>query len=225
MIRLLLALLVLIAPGGAAAADRRFTVTDYDRLVVEGPFIVSVVTGKPPSATASGAPAALDRLRLSVEGRTLRVRAERSSGRPLGPVAIALSAHDLRAIQVAGAAQVSATRLKAMRLELGLAGSGSLKAEGIDADRLTAGLVGSGSMLLSGRTKVLQANVQGAAGLDAAALAAEDAELQSESAGDVRLQVRRSAKGNVRGSGNTFVEGSPACTIESGGAGSLSCGD
>lgn len=225
MIRLILALVLLFMPAAAAAAvERRFTVTDYDRLVVEGPFTVTVATGKPPSASASGDPASLDRLSLSVEGRILRVRADRSSARPLGPIAITLSTHDLRAISVTGAAQVSVSRLKGMRVDLTLAGSGSLDASGIEADRLVVGLLGSGAMALAGRAKTLQATVQGAAGFDAEALMVEDAELRSETAGEVRLNVRRSLKGSARGSGDTIIAGSPACTIESTGPGSFSCG-
>ena len=47
MIRILLALLALAALAApAAAADRRYSVTDFDRVIVEGPYVVRLVVGR-----------------------------------------------------------------------------------------------------------------------------------------------------------------------------------
>src|SRR3546814_19405145 len=54
MNRIMLAALALTATAPAQAAERRYTVTDFNRIRVDGPFVVTLATGKSPSATASG---------------------------------------------------------------------------------------------------------------------------------------------------------------------------
>jgi len=68
-LRFFVSLLVLLGVASAAsAAERRYTVTDFTRVRVDGGYGVKVTTGVSPFATASGTPAALD----AVYGRTVR---------------------------------------------------------------------------------------------------------------------------------------------------------
>jgi len=230
MIRSLSTLLVaILVASPASAAERRYTVTDFDRILVEGPMRVSVITGKPPSAVAEGSPQALDRVSIDVQGRTLRIRQNRSAwggypGEQTGPSHIRVTTHGLRAATVNGAGMVAIDRVKAMRLDLSLAGSGSLELGSVDADIVSLGLVGSGRMLVGGKAKTANAVIQGSGDLDAGALVAEDATVTSESAGVITLGARRSAKVNSGGSGDVTILGTPACTIVARGSGRIACG-
>ena len=78
MSKILLAIAALALSAPAAAAERRYPVTDFDRVVVEGPYIVRLTAGPSSSATARGTQAALDRATIDVTGTTLRIRRNRS---------------------------------------------------------------------------------------------------------------------------------------------------
>lgn len=91
MKRILPALALAALAAAAPAAERRHTVTDFDRVHVEGPFEVTLATGRPSSAVVSGSPAAIERVSIEVQGRVLRIRPNRSAwggypGEGAGPV-------------------------------------------------------------------------------------------------------------------------------------------
>ena len=88
MIRPLLALALPAAPGIAHAADRSFMVGSFTRVRVDGPFAVTIATGKSPGAKATGSNDALDALTVRVDGDTavvveVRKRRSTSHGHPL----------------------------------------------------------------------------------------------------------------------------------------------
>lgn len=225
----LFACAALAAP--AAAAERRFTVTDFDRVQVEGPFEVVLVTGKAPSAIATGdSQAALDRVSVDVQGRTLRVRANASAwggypGKGAGTARVALSTHDLRAVTVAGAGLLDVDRVRAMRFDAALSGTGRLGIGSVESDNLVVGLLGSGTIALAGKAKMLRATVQGAGNLEAEGLVVEDLDLSAATAGIAAVTARRTAKITSHGAGELRISGKPACTVSQRGPGPVACGD
>ena len=72
----LLCLALVAAP--ASAAERRYSVTDFDRIEVDGPYVVRLTTGRASAAVATGPQGGLDRLTVEVSGQTLRIRRNRS---------------------------------------------------------------------------------------------------------------------------------------------------
>ena len=117
---LLTALAAAITP--AAAAERHYSVTDFDRIVVEGPFIVRLSTGRATSATASGSTAALDRLMVVTNDQTLRIRRDRNRwggnpGAQEGPVTIELVTRNLRSVRLIGPASIDIDRVAGLRVE------------------------------------------------------------------------------------------------------------
>lgn len=220
-------LLCLAAP--AFAGERRYTVTDFDRIVVEGPYEVVLKTGKAPSARATGSEEALDRVSIEVQGRTLKVRANRSAwggypGEQKGSAAIELSTHGLRGATVTGSGGLDIDKAKAMRFDLALAGSGRISLGAVDADNLVVSLVGAGSVKLAGKVKSLRLSVQGSGGLDGSGLVAEDARIIAETSGTIELNVKRIANISAAGSGDTMIVGTPACTVTALGSGRVLCG-
>ncbi|MGH6783519.1 MAG: GIN domain-containing protein, partial [Sphingomicrobium sp.] len=72
----ILALLVLASLpasvlGAPAPAQRNYSVTNFDRIRVDGPYEVRLKTNVAPYARASGAQASLEGVSIKVEGRTL----------------------------------------------------------------------------------------------------------------------------------------------------------
>ena len=214
--------------GPAAAAEKRFTVTDFDRVQVDGPYQVTLTTGKPGSASASGSSQATERVSIEVQGRTLRVRPNRSAwggypGEGTGPVTIALSTHNLRGASVTGSGSISIDKVKAVRFDAAVSGSGRVAIGAMDADTLNLALLGSGKLSVAGKAKQVRATVQGSGDLDAPSLLAEDAEVSSATSGNVALAVRRAAKVTSLGSGDTRILGTATCTATASGAGRVIC--
>jgi hypothetical protein len=225
---LLFAIACTAAP--AAAAEQRYSLTDFDRVVIEGPYQVRLATGVATSGRATGSRAALDRLSMEVQGTTLRVRPNRSywGGYPGQaadpPPTIQLTARSLRSISVSGSARLSVDKARAPRLDLLLAGNGSLEIDAIDTDTLGLTMLGSGRASLAGHAKQAKLNVQGTGEIAAAGLRVDDLQLTAETAGPVAVAAMRSAKVRSTGAGAVTIGGSPACTVEALGSGEVRCG-
>ncbi len=223
-----LTLLSLACAAPAVAAERTLSLTDFDRIHVEGGFIVEVRTGVATTGRILGTQAAIDVASVEVQGRQLTIRRDRSTWGsdaghepPAATVRITLPA--LSNIWVSGPAKVSVDRLKGLRVAASLEGPGSLAIGAVAADRMDIGAVGSGTLVLAGTVSTLNATLRGAGTLDGAKLVVADLKLTSESAGAVTLSVKRAANVTMTGSGAVTILGSPACTVKNVGSGTVSC--
>lgn len=222
------ALLLTAAAGEAATTERGFTVTSFDRVRVEGPFVVTVATGKAVSARARGDAAALDRVQLRVEGRTLLVRAGTSwggfaDGRQ-GPVTIALTTPALDSAILLGNGSLDVDRMKAARVIVTVEGSGRATIRQIEADNASLAIAGSGSLAASGTARVGSVIARGQSSLDARGLTVADLTVVAESASPVAITATRSARVTASGLGPVEVDGSAACEVRQTGAGQVRCG-
>ncbi len=219
MTRSLIAFALLLASAApAAAADRRYAVTDFDRVVVEGPYIVRLSVGRSTSAMASGSQAALDRVSIDVNGQTLRIRRNRSTwtgnaGGQEGPLTIDLVTRNLRSARLIGPATLDIDRAAGLRVDLIVEGSGRLRAASVAADNLSLGLAGSGRIELAGTAEVLNADIQGTGDLDASGLRVHNATITSRTTGTVAVQVVRAVTVNAFGLGLTEISGAADCTV------------
>lgn len=230
MHRILLLALIALTPAAASAAERQLTVTSFDRIVVEGPFDVTVTTGRGSSARASGDPRAIEGIAVRVNGRTLTVRPSASTwggwpGAAPGVVRIAVSTPELLSARLSGSGRLAVDRMKGGTIDVALSGDGALDVGAIDSDRLTAALLGAGALTIAGRSAQAVMVLQGPGRLDATRLAVDDLSLTSSGTGAATAAARRSAKVTANGTGNIAIEGSPACTVRARGAGVVRCGD
>jgi hypothetical protein len=216
-------------PIDAYAADRTFSVPDFQRIRVVGPFRVEVIADRLTTARAKGSADALDRVRLDVQGQTLFVRLDRTNfggAEDKGPPAvITIRAPALREATLAGSGALSLTGMKGLRVAVVVEGSGSLSAKNIQADRLDVGVVGTGTVTLAGKAKTATITGRGAGSVIASALLVDDLAVTWESAGDAALAATRAAKVTSTGTGNVVVSGRPACTVNNGGNGQVTCGN
>lgn len=229
MHRIMLAAIFGLGAAPALADDRTFIVTDFDRVQVDGPFEVRLITGRPASARAEGSTHALDQVSIDVEGRQLRVRPNRSAwggypGENAGPVTITLTTRDLRAAFVRGSGGIDINNVIGLRFDLGISGSGRIAIGKLQADTANVSLFGSGTVTLAGKAKTFQASIQGSGDLDARALMADDAEINSGTAGNITVGVQRAARVTGGGPGDVTILGAPACTVAMRGSGRVRCG-
>jgi hypothetical protein len=220
---------LILAAGPAAARERTVTVTSFDRIRIEGPFIVLIATNKGPSARLSGSDNALERVTVSNQGMTLVVRPKRTGwggmdGEDSGPVTIRLTTPSLRAVAVTGAGSVTVDMMRNATVGVALEGGGTLAIAAIDTDALDVGLAGAGQITLGGRAAGGRFAVRGTANLVADKLAVRDAKVISEGAGNIILNAVRTADVTTSGAGNVTIAGTPACTVNRRGSGTVICG-
>jgi hypothetical protein len=213
----------------AHAAERRYSVTDFDRVQVDGPYEVTLATGGSSSAVATGDSGGLERVSVEVQGRVLRIRPNRSGwggypGDTPGPVRIALTTRDLRGASVIGSGRLAVDRARGLKIELSVSGSGALSVGSVAADTLLVGLVGSGQVELAGTAKQLRATIQGSGDLAAAGLTTDDAQLTADTSGSIALQAVRTAKVAALGRGSVQIGGAASCTLTGAAAGLVRCG-
>lgn len=217
--------LALSAP--ADAATRNFGITGFTRVKVDGPFQVQLATGVAPFASASGSPAALDRVAIDVQGNTLIVHANRSSwggypGRDTGPVQIRLGTHELSAAWLNGAGTLAIDRVTGLKFELSVQGSGGAAIGRADVDQLSVALAGTASAVIAGRAGKMTAVVRGISSLDAAGLAAKDASIGAEGAATVKALVTNAVTIDGSGPATVMLSGRPSCTVRVSGSASVS---
>lgn len=213
----------------ALARERTLTVTSFDRMRVEGSYIVEVVTGRGASARISGSEQAIERTSVVVQGQTLVIRPGQNAwgGWPDdggGPTTIRLTTPALRGAFVTGSATVRVDRMRGADVSVALEGSGTLNVAAIETDKLDIGLAGAGMMTLGGRAAGARAAVRGTATLDARALAVRDAKVIAQGAGAVTIAAERTADVNGSGAGSVTIVGTPACTVTRKGSGTIICG-
>jgi hypothetical protein len=228
--RILLALATLIAGAGSAhAAERRYAVTDFDRVRVIGPMRVNIVKGRAVTAMARGTPQALDDVVLEVIGNELTVRlAPRVSGGNARmtdvPAVVSVTVPRLTSVRLSGSGRVSVDSMAAMQTAIGLTGSGSVLVGSLTADRASIGLTGSGSIVVGGSVKTLTAASRGSGTIAGDQLLADDTTLTAATSGTVALTARRTATVAASGSGSVAIAGSAACTVNNSGSGTVACG-
>lgn len=221
--------LFLSSAGSAAPIQRNYTVVDFERIRVIGPFIVDLETGKAPSAKASGDAVAVERVSVSVQGRILVIKANSSAwggwpGKANQPARIRVTVPRLRGASLEGAGMLSINKMRAPRIDLGLSGAGTLNVIGLDTDRLDMTVMGSGSAKLAGVARIGNFVSEGSATIAAVPLKVTDLAIDWRGSGNADATAVRTAKVQASGAGNVTVAGSPACTVVEAGAGSVMCG-
>lgn len=221
--------LVLLVAAPTLAAERSLSVTDFDKLRVDGSFVVDVVRGRPTSVVVTGTPAAIDAVLASVQGTTLAIRRVRTASsstatRPPEPARLRVTTPALLNIWISGPATVTVDRMQSLRAGASLEGAGSLTIAALAADRFDLAMLGSGRVTLGGTVAKFGAVIRGSGNVDAAALTAADAKLASETAGTITLGVKRSADITATGAGSITIVGKPACTVRNTGTGDVTCG-
>ncbi|MDF7777907.1 DUF2807 domain-containing protein, partial [Sphingomonas sp. AOB5] len=152
--RWIASLFLLLLVASAAPEEKRFLVSGFDRVRVDGPFEVEILEGGT-RATAVGESKVLQRLSLRVDGSTLVISAgtagwSQPTGETLAIPKITIATPALRALLVNGGGRVRAAAMKGARVDIGLNGGGSVSVGAIQAEDLNLTLSGTGAMTLGG---------------------------------------------------------------------------
>ncbi len=226
MLRFAPLLLTLLAIP-AHAEERRYMLSSFDRIRVEGPFQVTVTSGGSGSAVASGDKRAIDSVSIRVDGRTL-VIAPGVNGwggypgeRPSLPV-ITVSTQLVSGATLVGTGSLDIDRVSGLRVDLALTGAGRLNVAAADADRIEANMIGTGALNISGKALKARFSSNGAGTITAEGLEVGDLTVHSQSTGESSFNARYTATIAANGLGAVRVAGSPTCTIR--GSAPVTCG-
>jgi hypothetical protein len=207
------------AASPAVAAERNYSVTSFDRIRLDGSYMVHLTTNVAPFARATGSPEALDGVAIDVQGRTLVIRSNSASwggypGRQAGPVEIEIGTHDLAAAWLNGPGSLTVDKVRGLSFELAIQGSGAASIANVDVDQLQIGISGAGSTTLAGRAPKMTAIIRGASSFDASGLITKDVVVGAEGPAIVKVNASSSAKIDTIGTGSVEVTGGAACTVK-----------
>jgi len=208
------------------AATRNFGIESFTKIRVDGPYKVTIATGIPPFATASGSPGATDRVAIDVRGDTLVVHSNPSwggyPGTDPGPVEISVGTHDLTSASLTGSGSLSIDHIKGLTFFLSMQGSGAGEIHDANADQLNLNLVGTATAKIAGHAGKLTALVRGVSSLDAANLETPDAAISVDGTATVVANVTDTARVDGWGPATVRFAGRPTCTLKVQGSTSVS---
>ena len=223
MIRTVTLAACLLAAAPAAAAERNYSVSSFDRIRVDGPYRVKLTTGVAPFAKATGSNGGIEGVSVAVQGRTLVIQGNPSAwggypGQAPGPVEISVGTHDLDTAWVNGAGARAVNKVKGLSFDIAVQGSGSIAIDDVTVDQLKLGISGTGSAKLAGKAQKATAVVRGTSSLDASALQVKELTLGAEGAATIKAVATDTAKVDVRGTAGIELGGNPACTVKAQGS-------
>ncbi len=222
--KVILSFCAALSPFSAYAAERSFTLANFDSIKVEGDMSVAVTTGTVSSAQARGETDALRRLDLRVHDRTLYVRFNKAdaprglggdAGNGLLPVTVRISAPSIRDISLTGDGHVTIDRLDGRSVSAALYGGGSLQIGGTDSADMQLNFNGlGGKLMVAGRTGDLNAIARGQGVLDAAGLDSEDLYVIGEGPVTSRFTATKNARVIVSIDAKVLIFGGAACSVK-----------
>lgn len=223
-------LLMLFVPAEATASDRVFSVGSFEKVRVDGPFEVRIVTGASPGAKASGDRQIVERVSIAVAGTTLTVRlgsggwGEAFRKADASPPVITLSTPRLMTLAISAGARTSVNRMAAQQVGVSVTGSGSLTVDQVDADQFTASVLGAGLLQTGGRANRARLMTDGSGTIDASTMAVNDLTVLLGGPGETRANARHTAAVTSTGLGRVTVSGTATCTVRAPAGGPVSCG-
>jgi hypothetical protein len=212
-----------IAPLHAQETERRFPVSAFDAIHTRGSDRVRVVTGGSTFAVATGAPRALEALRIEVKDRVLYIERKPGDRQDKG-VTVTVAASTLRAVTMSGSGSVELAQVTGPAFLGDTRGSGALTLNDVDADLVEIRQVGSGAATVTGRARSATLSARGSGAIDSRALKAQDLTIDMTGSASIRANASGIARINTRGSGSINVNGGPQCVVDQKGTGTLRCG-
>ncbi|MFO1241503.1 MAG: head GIN domain-containing protein [Sphingomonadaceae bacterium] len=223
------AMLAFLAPASAVAAEKRYAISDFDRVQVFGPFNVTIQPGRATSVTATGDLQALDIVSVTSSGGILTIQTltrARSSWKeephPAAKILVVLP--QLKGVRLLGSGSVAVAELRGIATNITLNGGGLISIAKLTSDAADVYLSGSGRISLGGSAKNISIKVSGSGDIDSSMLSASDLKIESGTSGRVVAKALRTADIKQTGPGEVHVNGSPSCLVENSGAGTVDCG-
>lgn len=195
-------------------------VSGFDALALGGAGVLTISVGDEESLIITADDNLLEHIEATVESGRLTIGPERGARlRPSAPIRYDLTVVELRAIAVAGAAEVRAGTLPGDELDVAVSGSGEVAIERIDARLLTVAISGSGEVAVGGRADALSVAISGSGGYRGGDLESIRASCAISGSGDATVWVEDELDVGVSGSGSVSYYGEPSVRKDVSGSG------
>lgn len=223
-----------LLPNAASAAERRYTLANFDKVQVEGDVAVEITSDAAPRAMASGDSRALEALTVEVQGGTLHIRRARSNApverraRRTAPDALPLvrvGARSVQALTLRGHGSARLDRLAGAKPSATVDGNGSAEIGAVKAEALAVTVTGSGSLKIAGDADTARTMMLGDGLVDATGLMLSALDFTSEGPVRARMLVNGPARIVANGDAEISVRGKAACTVRQTGNGRIDCGE
>lgn len=208
--------------ASGSGSSRTYQVADFTAVELAGSDNVEVRVGPGFSVRAEGDPSALDRLKITREGDSLRV--SRRNGTSTGRAQVFVTMPVIRGADVGGSGNMMIDRVQAEEFEGRIAGSGNLAIGQIAARETEFSIAGSGDISAAGTTGRLEVNIAGSGSVDAPRLSASSADISVAGSGDVQTIVKGPAEVKSLGSGDIDLGPGARCSVSKMGSGQVRCG-
>ncbi len=188
-----------VAGSGNRQAEKR-NVASFTSISTEGAFEIEVVQGTPQTLEIEGDDNILPLITTEVSNNVLRIKNTRSySTRKL--IAIKISAPTLEGVSASGAGRIEVSGLKNEKFGLDVNGAGTIR--------------------VSGETKVLEIDTNGATNIDTHKLRADRAVVESNGVAKVEVYAAKELDVTVNGLSRVIYHGDPHVKQTVHGAGSV----
>ncbi len=216
--------------GGGANVSRTYSVGNFQKIEVAGPYDVEVRTGSKPGVAAQGSERLLERTLVEVQGDKLVIHAERRHSwfgvgwGGHGKAHFTITVPQLSGADIAGSGDMKIDKVAAQSFDGTVAGSGRLDVAAMDVQQLKLSIAGSGGMTAgSGKAQSAQYEIAGSGDLDAGAVTAQQIKVSIAGSGGVKAHSNGTADVSIVGSGDVDVSGGAKCTVSKTGSGSIRC--
>lgn len=224
------AMLAMVVGSPANAIERKLLVASFENIVVIGDIDVTVQTGKPVSAKASGDKKVLDSLKLERTGTTLRIRVlellNDDKRKPMNePLRVTLTTPLIQNVILNGNGQVNVSAIKQPdAAKIAMAGNGKIIIGNVTADRLVVDMDGNGQIDVGGgAVRDARVTIVGAGQYAGAKMIARKLRLEHNGNATSVATVLEGTDIYNRGSGNIDIMGAGTCFIKLAGRAVINC--
>lgn len=223
---LFLAASVFAGAAHAATVTQNFPASGFDKVMASGSEDVTIITGKSASVTATGDADRIARLRIGVDGTTLKIDHKSSSnwGPQFGePVKIVITMPALFGLHGSGAGNITADRGTGPAFTASSSGSGDMRIGKIDSPAVKLHTSGSGDIAAAGQCTTARVSTSGSGDMALSDLACRDIDIAITGSGDVAARASGNANVRISGSGDVDIAGGARCTSRTSGSGDVTC--
>jgi hypothetical protein len=210
--------------------SRNYTVGNFDRIEVAGPYNVQVHTGAGPSASAKGPEKLIERLVVEVKGGKLLIHSKENHGFNFHfgshheTIQLTVNVPQLRGAAIAGSGDIQVDNVKGNQFAGEIGGSGSLSLGSVEVNAIKLSIGGSGGIKAgAGSSQTAEYEIAGSGDIDAGGLTVQQAKVSVAGSGNARANAIGNAEVNVMGSGDVEISGGAKCQVNKAGSGDVRC--
>ncbi len=212
--------------GAGQMTQRNFNLAGFDSVSLAGPHDVVVTVGSAHAVRAEGDAEVLDKLKIEVDGRNLRIGMKRGrwNFRDRARTTIYVTMPAIRGAAIAGSGDMKIERAEGEQFSASIGGSGDIDVAALRVGEANFSVAGSGNVRAAGSAGRSKVSIAGSGDVDVGAVETRNATVSIVGSGNVRARAMETADISIMGSGDVEITGSAKCSVSKMGSGGVRCG-